>query len=63
MESLWQEKAAALLQGDVQLCVSVQLALGVAVALFVGLVTLIAAARKKNQVLVLDFAVHKPEER
>lgn len=63
MESLWQDKAVALLQGDVQLCVSVQLALGVAVALFVGLLTLIAAARRKNQVLVLDFSVHKPEER
>lgn len=63
MENLWQDKAAALLQDDVQLCVSVQLALGVAVALFVGLVTLLAAARKKNPVLVLDFSVHKPEER
>jgi hypothetical protein len=58
----WQEKAASLLQGDLELHVSMQLALGIAVAVVVGLVTLIVSSRKKSPVLVLDFAVHKPEE-
>lgn len=58
----WEEKAASLLQGDLELCVSMQLALGIAVAVVVGLVTVIVSSRKKSSVLVLDFAVHKPEE-
>lgn len=63
MELPWLEDAATLLKGDVQLCVSLQLAIGIAVALVAGLVTLMVWSRKKSSVLVLDFAVHKPEER
>jgi hypothetical protein len=58
----WQERAASLLQGNLELCVSMQLALGIAVAVVVALVTLFVSSRKKSSVLVLDFAVHKPEE-